>query len=349
MPMRSPAQRLLGREVGTGWKVVAEFEPADGGTGGNFSAGYIVQRGDKKAFLKALDFARALRASDPAQELQKLTEAFNFERLILKLCKEGRMSRVVQALEDGTVQVDEHSPAGIVQFLIFELADGDIRKQLEFNSKINIVWKLRTLHNAATGLKQLHTREIAHQDVKPSNVLCFGNEGSKLADLGRAAEKTQNPPHYVYCVQGDPCYAPPELAYGFAPTDWNERRYGCDAYLLGSLTVFLFTGASMTGLLMSRLPAVKRPGEWKGSFTDVLPELRAAFNDVMQLIESNFPEELRASLVTLVRRLCDPDPALRGHPTLRAQKGNPFDMERFISELDVMAHKAELILRTSRK
>src|SRR5437879_7964713 len=106
------------------------------------------------------------------------------------------MSRIVQALEDGSIVVDPSNAAGIVQYLIFELADGDIRKQLEFNDKIDMVWKLRTLHNTATGLQQLHSREIAHQDVKPSNVLSFGNQGSKLGDLGRAAHKNHNAPHY---------------------------------------------------------------------------------------------------------------------------------------------------------
>lgn len=339
----------MGLQVGNGWKVIGQFEPASDGTGGNFSAGYIVEREGKKGFLKALDFARALRAADPAKELQKLTEAFNFERLILDLCRQNSMSRVVQALEDGSVTVDPNNPAGIVQFLVFELADGDIRKQLQFDKSLDLAWKLRTLHNAATGLQQLHAREIAHQDVKPSNVLSFGADGSKLADLGRAAEKTQNPPHFAYCVQGDPCYAPPELLYNHAPADWNERRFGCDAYLLGSLVVFLFTGASTTGLLMARLPANKRPSEWKGDFADVLPELRSAFNEILQAISSDLPEQFRDQLLTLIRRLCDPDPHVRGHPALRAQQGNPFQMERFISEFDAMSHRAEILVRTQKK
>jgi len=35
---------------------------------------------------------------------------------------------------------------------------------------LELTWIFRTLHNIATGLKQLHGQEIAHQDLKPSSL-----------------------------------------------------------------------------------------------------------------------------------------------------------------------------------
>ena len=45
------------------------------------------------------------------------------------------------------------------------------------------------MHHIATGLFQLHSAAVAHQDLKPSNVLVFDHSISKVADLGSASVK----------------------------------------------------------------------------------------------------------------------------------------------------------------
>ena len=63
----------------------------------------------------------------------------------------------------------------------------------------------RTLHHIAVGLQQLHGEGIAHQDLKPSNVLFFETFGAKLADLG-CADTLKNPassPHGHWGITGD--------------------------------------------------------------------------------------------------------------------------------------------------
>ena len=48
-----------------------------------------------------------------------------------------------------------------------------------------------TMASTAAALRQLHAAQMAHQDLKPSNVLVFKAEGmSKLGDMGRAWSKT---------------------------------------------------------------------------------------------------------------------------------------------------------------
>ena len=108
-----------------------------GKTGGNSSHGYIVQNGrGVRAFLKALDYARALKAPDPAKALQALTEAYNFERQVLERCRDKRLDRVVMAITDGTVRVSGEP----VQYLILELADGDARSQAKASARLDIAW-----------------------------------------------------------------------------------------------------------------------------------------------------------------------------------------------------------------
>lgn len=63
-----------------------------------------------------------------------------------------------------------------VFYLIFELADGDIRRHLAVQESLDLAFVLRTLHHVAVGLDQLHRADIAHQDLKPSNVLIYTKE-----------------------------------------------------------------------------------------------------------------------------------------------------------------------------
>ncbi len=173
-----------------------------------------------------------------------MTEAYNFERDLLETCGAKRMSRVVKALSSG--QVDA-VPGGVpVNYLIFEEAKGDVRGYLDEADAFDIAWVLRVLHHIATGLNQLHSAGIAHQDMKPSNALIFEDGASKVADLGCADQAGSQSPRGEQRVPGDRTYAPPELLYGHVPSDWKQRRQACDLYHLGSLALFLFTGVTTT-------------------------------------------------------------------------------------------------------
>ena len=340
IPMTTPAKQLAGRTLDGGWRVLGPAPRKIGATGGSFSEGYIVEdaRG-RKGFLKALDYSRALKSPDPARALQALTEAYNFERDVLKKCRDSNMDRVVVAITDGTVEVWGQP----VQYLIFELADGDVRSQASTERRFDLAYALRSLHHVATGLLQLHQENIAHQDVKPSNVLAFAEAKlSKVADLGRAAYRGHIPPHEEYPIPGDPAYAPPELLYGYVDPDWNRRRFGCDAYLMGSMIVFFFTGAGTTPLIRTGLREGHSWEHWAATYEEVLPYIRDAFGQVIDVLKENVHESVRAELVTAVRELCEPHPALRGHPRSRAGRGNPYSLERYVSLFDLLARRVEL-------
>jgi serine/threonine protein kinase len=201
-----------------------------------FSVGYIAEDSSgRRAFLKALDLSLAASAPDPTRELQELLSAFNFERDLLSHCRDRRLDRIVLAVDYGQIIVDPVLYASLVPFILFELADGDVRRVMGASRLFDSAWSLRALHQVAVGLSQLHRQEIAHQDVKPSNIMLFeGGSDTKVGDLGRASQVGQNPPHEASPVAGDRTYAPPELLYGDIPSDWRSRRFGCDAYLLGS-------------------------------------------------------------------------------------------------------------------
>ena len=50
------AHALVGKQLKNGWMVAKKIEPKPESTGGFFSVCYVVDNGEKEAFLKALNF-----------------------------------------------------------------------------------------------------------------------------------------------------------------------------------------------------------------------------------------------------------------------------------------------------
>lgn len=338
---RIAAHMLAGRDLPGGWHVVTKIERPPDASGGQFSVGYMVERHGVRGYLKALDYSRAFQSDNSTQVLEWMTSAYNFEANLLSGC--AHMDRVVRALDRGEIVVDGAEGVPNVAYLIFEEAEGDIRAALDsLSASFDYAWACRMLHHAATGLWQMHQADMAHQDVKPSNILTFGRGLSKLADLGRASQRGAVAPHDDFPCAGDHTYAPPELLYGFVAPEWQVRRQACDLYLLGSLTMFVFSGATMTAALMTFLDDAQLPGAWSDGYDALLPFIRVAFDRALDEFEQTMPEELAQEIVPLVQALCDPDPAVRGHPSARLRRGNPYSLERFVSAFDLVARRAEI-------
>lgn len=338
------SERLEGRQLGD-WNVMERTQTVDGMTGSNFSIGYEAERSDgRRGFIKVLDISRAAQTQDPARTLEYVTAAFNFERDILAGCK--GLSRVVHVLAEGTENEIADGQLEVAQYIVFELADTDLRKLRLTVSTFDVAHSLRTLHHVATGLAQLHGRKMAHQDIKPSNILLFEGQGSKLGDLGSSSWKSKAGPHDEFTIPGDLAYAPPELLYGHVYLDWDTRRRACDLYQLGSLAVFAFTGVGMTWLLNKHTHVSHRHTKWSGRYREILPYLERYFREAILDLSQHLPEPFVHDVTQVVVELCQPDPTRRGHPRNHAI-GNPYGLERYVSLFNRYALEAEHNLRRS--
>lgn len=346
-----PAELLKGVVLDDGWEVVEPIKRSAGATGGAFSVPYLVERSERgqttRAFLKALDLSSAFEMDLPIVDaLNHLTETYIYERDLVMRCAGSRMKNVVLGLTYGQVTVNNafvDASIAEVPYIIFEEADGDVRRFLELSDRLDDAILFRLLHGVANGLRQLHGADITHQDLKPSNVMTFASE-AKIGDLGRASSGSGKGLFDDLVFAGDWTYAPPEYLYRHVLEDDRVRRRSSDMYQLGSLSVFLYTGVGMTGLLSAELDDTFHWRSWPNGYPKALPYVRDAFGRILVRLEGVVLDRVGSDAIAVIRQLCDPDPLVRGD----ARRGDGFqryDMERFVSYFDRLARRAEMELQ----
>lgn len=350
----NPAEDLEGQQLLDTWTVLSKNQSEEGATGGFFSVGYLVEnREGKKGFLKAFNILDVLKqqSANTSNEdergrlrlIRNILDAYDHECDMLEKCRQA--SRIVTPLNTG-IWRSQRSSVIPVPFLIFDLAEGDIRSK-NINTTFDMAFRLRCLHNIAVGLQQLHQRGIAHQDLKPSNILLYPDESSKIADLGRSIDKN-GCMYDNYLIAGDRNYAPPELLYrSNIQLPWAEHRLGCDLYQLGSLICYIFLDFHINNLLKASLHESMYPENYitDNAYEQVLPFLIANFESALQnfqeAIDRDYPQPLGYELTSLIRHLCYPDYRQRGH--IKNFKGyqSQHGLERFISRLALLTATAE--------
>ncbi|KAB0362490.1 hypothetical protein FD754_006646 [Muntiacus muntjak] len=135
------------------------------------------------------------------------------------------------------------------------------------------------MRDIGTAIQFLHSRNIAHRDVKPENLLYTSKDKDgvlKLTDFGFAKETTQN-------ALQTPCYTP----YYVAPEVLGPEKYdkSCDMWSLGVIMYILLCGFppfySNTGQAIS--PGMKRRIRL-GQYGFPSPEWSEVSEDAKQLI-----------------------------------------------------------------
>jgi serine/threonine protein kinase len=329
------------RQLVDGWVVVERLPRLPGRSRSVFSEAYLAERPDgTQAFVKAFDYIDALDSDDPNRRLEELTRAYNFESEILDRCGAASLNRVVRSIGGGQIIVDGFGRLGRVSYLLFEYAEaGDLRKVID-SGAADDVFSMRALHDTAAGLAQLHRLRIAHQDIKPANVLSYPGQ-ARISDLGSSCIADGVSPNDDYDICGDDQYAAPEHLYGHLSPDWATRRLACDLYHLGSLIAVLFAGIGTTPALAMEVPASHHWSTWNGPYEDALDIVRDAFDRVATTVTEQLPSRIRTELGSAYRHLCEPDPRRRGHPRNRIGASMPYDLGRYTTLFNLLKVRLE--------
>jgi serine/threonine protein kinase len=344
----NPAENLIGQTIKGRWQVV-ERKNIDGRdtTGGYFSVPYRVidiQTGGQ-AFMKVINLSKALliyqqQGISTAEALHNVSDGHLFEVHLAEACKERKLRKIISVLDHGDIPADIPllGPVGI-PYIVFEYAECDAHSLLSSNKRSDLEWHMATLHQVAVGIQELHHAQIAHHDLKRSNVVFFGKEREtlKLIDLGRAVKRDRPSRNDLRAMPCQPINAPPESLYGFASNEWDERHFAADLYMLGSLTYSMLFDVSMTFAIFQEVPLNLRPASqvgpkgFSGSYKDILPVLDTALSNVLLNAEPFIDLRIRELYLTTLRLLCNPDPEHRGHPKNTTGHGSRYSVERFIS------------------
>jgi serine/threonine protein kinase len=336
------SEDLVG-ETFNGWKLTEKIAQPDNNTGGNFSVGYYaVGPSGNNVFVKVMDYYRALVDKDPPRKMQEMTKAYVFEVDLLKLCNDKKMKYIVRIIDEGTVYI-KNQP---ISFIVLEKADASARNMIDISRFLDYAWCLRSLHNVAVAVEGLHKERVAHQDIKPSNVVLFSElKLSKLGDFGRSSKIGVDMPHDEFSNAGDPNHTAFELLYNQINPDWEKRRYGCDMFMIGDLIMSYFNNISIVTATLNKLGRDFYPGIWKGNYDEICPYITYAFYEAIKEFNEHIPLKLRTELQKLVIELCNPVVSKRGDT--RYSDGRRYSLERYITRLDLLAERHEWELKRS--
>ncbi len=338
MSAKPLASRLEGKQIGQ-WHVLKRKEKDTNDSSGFFSACYFVENKDgQKAFLKAYNYVYAFAGkAGSADTLKFMTENFTYERDLLKLCGNNKMRRVVMAIDSG--EYTEPGEIISVPYLVFEHADGGNLKTFMENSDLS--WKLQSFHGALLGVSQLHRAKIAHQDIKPSNVLIFGRNVSKISDLGSATQLGNSSNWEHFEIPGDQRYAPIELLFKHFSPHWETRRVGADLFMMGGLLTYMVADVNFLSLMYKYIQPHQRHEKFGGKFSEALPFLMHSYHQALAELKPLFPERIRDELLQIIAELSHPDPDKRGNPRFPGSPHSQFSLQRYISIVARLAHFAK--------
>lgn len=356
IPIDIAAYNLEGLTLKKGWVVKQRLQKLPGQSGSTFSVQYLVEKDGETCFMKAFDFGTFLAMcpqnpdgtdQDQSVAFENMLNAYKYEKQLSQHCKDKYVTKVSFVKDFSEETIPGNYNVRWVPCLIFELASqGDVRKVLSFSEKLDDAWKFKSLHDIAVGLKQLHAIDVSHQDLKPSNILVFKNDESKLCDLGRSVCNDIEGPYSRMSFTGDKTYTPPEIWYKFSNSDWHKRAFAIDCYMLGSMIMFYFTNVTMSAMLTKHIHPQFHWLNWNGNYEELIPYLEKAFAEALDEFEESIKDSVfKQELRKMVEQLCNPFPDKRGHIVNLQQGKNVYSMERFISTLDLLKNKAEIHLR----
>ena len=305
----------------------------------------------RRVVLKILDPAAGTVEHREFDNEGDLLQALLRASAVVDIYGTGQASIPVTVLVAGTPS----SALVPLRFHVLERADLCLDEILIHRLTLDWGAKLTLYRQAVLGIHQMHLAHVAHRDCKSANCLIFqrsqSNVDMKISDLGRARDLRQAGTARAIDYQlgrGDPDFAPPEMLW-LMGVDSERCHIRADLYGLGSILFEVATGQGITAAsLGSAIPFMQRAASWtpkqrETSYRTELPNIQAALEIALSLLENEVPAYLRPHFLQLLRQLCDPDPAKRDQ-TIKTGRRCVIaaDLQWLLRKVDIMIRVHEL-------
>lgn len=134
---------------------------------------------------------------------------------------------------------------GTNYFLVMERLVGKTLNSIKNENRNLFTFELRIslLEKIINGLAYIHSRSIAHGDLKPSNIFICNDGTLKIIDFGLSSGPNRRPPNTAYAFSAK--FASPERILG------NTPSYRDDIYALGCIAHIILTGSHPFGNISS--------------------------------------------------------------------------------------------------
>ena len=152
---------------------------------GTFGEIYLVQDPKNSKF-----FALKKIIINDATELRDNQEEY---KLTWKLTHVNPELKIVKKYGIEIKKLDKYN---LVMYILMEASNCDWEKEIMNRQKVQAYYTelelLTILKSLVKTFQILQTMGISHRDVKPQNILCFGENGYKLTDFGEAKKRNVN-------------------------------------------------------------------------------------------------------------------------------------------------------------
>jgi len=100
-------------------------------------------------------------------------------------------------------------------YLVFEYVDGQtLETRLDIDGRLPFSKVKQIFEDVCRGLQYAHSQDIIHCDLKPGNIMIYGEDRAKVMDFG-VAKKSIDHETGARTVAGTPAYMAPEQQKGF--------------------------------------------------------------------------------------------------------------------------------------
>lgn len=127
------AFNLVGQTLNATWVVKQRIDKEPSGTGGFFSVCYLVEdRLHNNFFLKAFNinaFKTLSKGKSWMDYMKEMTDAYLYEKKLSEYCQQHHVTKVSFVIDSGEIELGGYT-FPIVPYLVFEMADGDVRRVL---------------------------------------------------------------------------------------------------------------------------------------------------------------------------------------------------------------------------